>query len=84
MSTIRDLFRSKKFLVLLVTAIGALSSAFAGVVEWPDALKAILAAVGVYLGAQGISDGLSGGMTSSQPGTPSAADLPKVLSLPGR
>ena len=78
MKTITDLFCSKKFLVLLVTAIGALSSAFSGVVAWPDALQAVLAAVGVYRAAQGISDGLSGGMTSSQPGTPSAADLPNA------
>lgn len=79
MKVIIDLFGSKKFLVLLATCAGALVAASQGAVTWPDALKAILAAVGVYLGAQGISDGLSGGMTSSQPGTPSAADLPKTV-----
>jgi len=76
MKVLVDLFSSKKFLALLVTVIGALISAYTGTVAWPDALKAILAAVGVYIGAQGIADGLSGGMTSSQPGTPSAANLP--------
>ena len=77
MLILKDLLASKKFLVLLATAGGALFAGVTGTVAWPDALKAILAAVGVYLGAQGLSDGLSGGMTSSQPDTPSSKNLPK-------
>ena len=76
-NVLADLLASKKFLTLLVTAAGAIVSACTGAVAWPDALKAVLVAVGVYIAAQGVADGLSGGMTSSQPGTPSAADLPK-------
>ena len=77
MKVIRDLLSSKKFLALLLTIIGALISGYSGTVAWPDALKACLVAVGIYLGAQGISDGLSGGMTSSQPDTPSSKDIAK-------
>ena len=77
MKVLVDLLSSKKFLALLAMALGALASAYSGVVTWPEALKGILGAVGVYLAAQGYADGASGGMTSSQPGTPSAADLGK-------
>ena len=75
MKVLVDLFSSKKFLALLATAVGALISGYTGAVTWPDALKAILAAVGVYIAAQGVSDGLSGGMTSSQPNTPTSKDI---------
>lgn len=70
MKTLNDMLTSKKFLTLLVTCLGAAVAALFDQVSWPDALKGMLASVGVYIGAQGVADGLSGGLTSSMPGTP--------------
>ena len=72
-----DLLSSKKFLALMSSEIGVLIGALQGVVTWRDALLAMAGLVIGYMGSQGYADGQSGGMTSSQPGTPSAADLPK-------
>ncbi len=77
MKVIIDLLQSKKFLTLLAAVAGAIAGAVQGVIPWPDAAKGIFFAVVAYLGAQGVADGLSGGMTSSQPGTPSKEDIKK-------
>lgn len=79
MKTIIDLFRSKKFLTMLGADISAVVGAFNGAITWLNAFEAIFAALIAYQAAQGYSDGQSGGITSSQPGTPSAADLPRVV-----
>lgn len=75
MLTIIDMLRSKKVIALLIGIMAMVLQELLGL-DAETATK-IAGLVGAYLIGQGVSDGLSGGMTSSQPGTPSSADLPK-------
>ena len=71
---LKDLFQSKKFLSLLLGVVVLALKEF-GLDE--ATANTIGGLIGVYILGQGVSDGLSGGMTSSQPGTPTAENLPK-------
>lgn len=73
MKLISDLFHSKKFVALL---IGLLVLVLKDVVGLDAETATKLAGlVGAYLLGQGIADGVSGGMTSSMPGTPTREDV---------
>ena len=75
MLILKDLLQSKKFIALI---IGILTMVLQQVFDLDaETATKIAGLVGAYVLGQGLSDGLSGGMTSSQPGTPSAKDLPK-------
>lgn len=75
MKVILDLLYSKKFIALIIGLVTMALQQFLGL-DAETATK-IAGLIGAYLIGQGFSDGFSGGMTSSQPGTPTAADLPK-------
>lgn len=65
---LNDILHSKKFLAMVMgVVVLALKNIFG--IDEATATK-IAALVGSYVLGQGISDGLSGGLTSSQPGTP--------------
>ena len=51
-----DILKSKKFQASLVAALAAVAGALTGTVEWPQAVAAVIAAMLVYVGAQGIAD----------------------------
>ena len=72
MSVIKMLLSSKKFLVLVSGILVLILRTFLGLDE-ATAYK-IAAMITGYLLGQGISDGFSGGLTSSMPGTPTVKD----------
>lgn len=75
MKVLVDMLQSKKFLAMLIGILTMALQQFFGL-DAETATK-IAGLIGAYLIGQGVSDGLSGGMTSSQPNTPTANDLPK-------
>jgi len=56
MTTVRALLSSKKFVTAFVAAAVAVLAAFQGVLPWDQAVLAVLACAGVYVGAQGAAD----------------------------
>jgi len=75
MKVIKDMLQSKKFIAMLVGLAAMLLQQALGL-DAETATK-IAGLIGAYILGQGYSDGQSGGMTSSQPGTPTAENLPK-------
>jgi len=61
MGNIKELFKSKKFKVLLVSIVGLALSVWAQTVSIDQALSAAWPLVLAYLGAQGLSDAFGKG-----------------------
>jgi len=55
-TNVKELLASKKFKVLLLAVITAVTGAIQGAVTWKEAFVAIMASAVAYLTAQGIAD----------------------------
>lgn len=62
------MIRSKKFIAFLLGVAVLAAKDLIGID--PDTATKIVGIVGTYLLGQGFSDGMTGGLTSSLPGTP--------------
>lgn len=51
-----NLLNSKKFVALSLAIVAALVAGFTGVQEWSIVITEIVAAIGVYMGSQGLAD----------------------------
>lgn len=71
------MFRSKKFVAFLVGVIVLALKNFLGIDE-ATALK-IAGIVAAFVASQGFADGMTGGLTSSLPGTPTFVPPPNNL-----